>query len=233
MPPLKISIWAALGSILLTIAALHFFHRNRNGEADRLRDENNRMRFQINQREHERSSTVGPSLPNRGGAKISEQNLVPSGRSVSITAAVPVAGDYRNEGQETPLAVMQTFAWACDRGDTATMEKLLWFEGEGREKAKAFMASLPENARGPWTSPEAMAAAVYVGDALNNPFPSATVLEKAEVVQLGEDRVVLKLPGTIRERSEYQKTEGVWKWVITEAVVDDYVKRSTQNNAGR
>jgi len=225
MPPLKISIRAALGSMVLTVAGLYFFHQNRNREADRLRDENNRVRFQINQHEHARASAVSPSLSDRGGAKIIERNSTP--------AVVPIVGDYRNEGQGTPLAVMQTFAWACDRGDTATMEKLLWFEGEGREKAKAFMASLPDNARGPWTSPEAMAAAVYIGDALNNPFPSATLLEKAEVVQLREDRVVLKLPGTVRDRSEYQKTEGVWKWVITEAVVDDYVNRSTQNTAGR
>ena len=30
---------------------------------------------------------------------------------------------YRNEGNATPLATLQTFAWACDRGDIEAVQR--------------------------------------------------------------------------------------------------------------
>jgi len=134
--------------------------------------------------------------------------------------------DYRNEGLATPLATLQTFAWACDRGDIEVVQKLLFFDGPARAKAEALLASMPSTARTAWKSPEEMAATLLTSANMNGPFPGAAILEKATVEPIREGRVMLRLPDTPKDRGEYQKTEDGWRYVITEKMVDDYLARN-------
>ena len=80
----------------------------------------------------------------------------------------------------------------------------------------------------------AMAAALLISDGMNRPYPVATIIEHARTEQLGAGRMVVHLPDTGRPRSECQKTADGWKFAITEAMVDEYVRQSRQRiKAGR
>jgi hypothetical protein len=183
-------------------------------EAARLRSANDRLLF-LAHKNWQQQIRPAVNAPGRS----------PGNRAAAGSPAPPRR--YRNEGQATPLSALQTFAWACDRGDTATVTKLLCFEGGGRAKAEAFMATLPEKTRSQWSSPEAMAATLLTADNMHHPFPDAEVLGEATAEPVGDGRVMLRLPGSPKDRTEYQKTEAGWKYVIKEAVVDAYVARAS------
>jgi hypothetical protein len=223
MSPLKTSLFAALGSAALTVGGFYFVHHSRASEAVTLRAANRQMRFEASRR--------GQAQPAAEGAEVAPGDDPELVRTDAPAPRQTPIGDYRNEGQATPLATLQTFAWACDRGDTETVRGLLCFEGAGRAKVEAFMAALPANLRGPWTTPEEMAAELLTSDGMNHPFPKATILEKATFEKIGEERVILRLPGTSHARTDFQKTAAGWSYLITEAVVDDYIGRNSQAQA--
>ena len=225
---LKTSFFAVLASVALTSGFFHFSHQHRRQEANRLRDANSRLRFEASQhQQRQTAATVSGAKDEPAGGPVKP----PTARPAPIPAPT---GDYRNEGQLTPLATLQTFAWTCDRGDTQAVAKLLFFDRESRDKATAFMATLPEKVRAQWQSPEEMAAALLTAEYMNHPFPGAMILEKATTTQVRADRVRLLLPGTgsLKENTEYQRKDGVWEYVITEAMVDDYVSQAAPVPAG-
>lgn len=133
------------------------------------------------------------------------------------------ATDYRNAGQETPIDALQSYAWACDQADAALMEQLIVFDPAARVKAAAYHASLPPEIKGQWDSLEAMAAALLISEGMRFPNPVAVIIQLALIEPLSSNRVVLRMPGTHLERSEFQQTSAGWKYVITEKSVDDYL----------
>jgi hypothetical protein len=211
MIPLKTSLLAALAAVVVTVGCCYFIQRSRALEAADLRAANEQMRFQVNQR---RTAQAPVAVPAAAAAPA-------SGAMPARTSAL--AEDYRNEGQATPLAALQTIAWACDRGDTATVAQLLYIDPAARVKAEAFLATLPEKTRAQWDSLETAGATIFTADVINYPFPSARILETATVDRISEERVMLRLPDTRRDRTEYQKIGDTWKYVITEALVDAYI----------
>jgi hypothetical protein len=58
-----------------------------------------------------------------------------------------------------------------------------------------------------------------------SPFPNADILETATPERISENRVRLRLPEVPKDRTEYQQTAESWKYVLTEAVVDDSIRR--------
>ncbi len=220
MAPWKTSLLAAGAAIVITAAGLHLGERNRAAEAAELRAANGRMRAEASQRRQAELAPRAVALETAGAATGEVR------RAAAVAVAEP-AGDYRDEGQATPLATLQTFAWACDRGDSERVASLLCFEGAGRAKAVAFMATLPAAARAQWTSPEAMAGELLTANTMKQPFPSAALLERATPEVLGEGRVMLRLPQTPKDRTQYQKFGDKWHYVITEAEVDAYIARAT------
>ena len=93
------------------------------------------------------------------------------------------------------------------------------------------MASLPEAARAQWKNVDEMAATVLTRSIMGRPFPNADILETATAEPITADRVRLRLPDVPRDGTEYQKTPEGWKYVLTEAVVDDYIKRMKERSA--
>jgi hypothetical protein len=218
MSPLKISLITALLSAAVTAGGFHCFQLGRAREAGRLEAENNRMLTEANQRQQVRVA----------GTKQAATSIASAGTMAAAGGAVPPEKPveyYRNEGNATPLATLQTFAWACDRSDTATVGRLLHIDAAARPKAEAFLSSLPENARAQWKTVDEMAAAVLTVSIMASPFPNADILETATPEQISEDRVRLRLPDVPKDRTEYQKTAEGWKYVLTEAMVDDYIRR--------
>jgi hypothetical protein len=216
MSPLKNSLFAALVSAAVTAGCLYAVHHRRAEEAARMRYANNRML----RLEADRIQSVQAPARNAAAEPSAAAAAVSTDRPASNPAP---AGDYRNEGHATPLATLQTFAWACDRGDNETVAKLLCFDPTGRAKALEYMATLPANSHPQWSTPEEMAAAILTSQTMEHPFPNATILDTASVEQIGEDRVILHLPGTARDHTMYQKTDDGWKLVVTDAMVGNYL----------
>jgi type II secretory pathway pseudopilin PulG len=218
MSPLKISLIVGLLSAAVTAGGLRYFHQGRVRELQSLQAQNERLRFEAYQR-----------VQGQAGAKPSTTSTTPA-----VAPAVPappqapagkLAEYYRNEGNATPLATLQTFAWAGDRGDIVTVQRLLYIDAAARPKAEAFMASQPENVRAQWKTVDEMAAALLTKNIMAQPFPNAEILETATVEPIGPDRVKLRMPNVPKDGTEYQKTDDGWKYVLTEKVVDDYIRQ--------
>ena len=237
MSRLKRSLVTAVFAALLTLGAHYTVRANHLKEASRLRAQNDRMRFELSQRREtlmakemnlERAVESARTAPTR-------QDLDDANKTGALSALLGTrrepSGDYRREGQGTPVAALQSIAWACDRGDVAVMQQLIVFDALARAKAEVQLASLPAKGRAQWASPEAMAAALLISDGINHPFPIAAILEQATTEPLSAERVVLHLPDTAREHTEYQKTAEGWKFAITETMVDDYLERASQATA--
>ena len=201
-------------------------------EAVRLRAENDRLRFEAS-RQHQTGVPREEVKPGKLARTASGSDRADRAMSADVPVDESVAGsrvpgaEYRNEGQATPVAAMQTLAWCCDQGDAGRMERLIHFAEAARPKAEAFFHSLPPHVRAQWATPEAMAAALLISAGLNSPYPVASIIAQARVEELGAGRSVVHLPGTSRERMEFQETAEGWKYRISEAMVDDYIRRAT------
>lgn len=220
MSPLKTSLLAAVLSGVVTAGALFHFHRERAGDIRRLQSQNNRLRLEAYQR-----SMVRPVAAPSPAASTSPVASIPMASTAGLaTSPAPrMAEYYRNEGNATPLATLQTFAWACDRGDVEAVSRLLYLDPDARSKAEAFMAALPEATRGQWKTVDEMAASVLTHSIMVRPFPIAEVLATATPEVIGEERVRLRLPNVPKDRTEYQKTGDGWKYALTGAMVDAYI----------
>ncbi len=144
---------------------------------------------------------------------------------VRATDPVPAEGTAR--------AALAAFAGACNRGDIPAVTGMLHFEPAARVKAIAFMDSLPPTMKGKWRHPEELAADLFVDGAMGNPYPTNIVLASAKEEAVREGRVRLLLPDATRDRFEFERTEAGWKYLVTEAMVDGYLRRLVQNAAPR
>src|SRR5688572_31742901 len=220
MSPLKISLVVAVASALLTAGALYRHQQGRVREVRHLQAQNDRLRLEANQRVH-----TQPAVAPRPASTPQVVAVEPS------AAAAPVVrppDHYRNEGNATPHAALQTFAWACDRGDIAAVGRLLYIEEAARPKVEAFVAALPENVRKQWRSADETAAAILTQSVMARPFPRADILETATSEDAGAGRIRLRVPNVPRDGTEYQLTADGWKYVLTEKVVDAYIQRARQ-----
>ena len=223
-----------LAAVVAILAASGWqFHQRqaRAEEAGRLREENNRLRLEASQRlEARRAVLQGRSLKVTSATPV---EVATHSSGISAQGAAPAgrgsAGNYRNEGQSTPHAALQTLAWACDQGDEELMQRLLVFDDIARKKIEAHFAGLPPEARPTGVSLEALAAALYVSDGIQRPYPVAEVLALARFEPVSPTRMILRLPGTKNgDGYEFQQTAEGWKVAITEAVVDDYIRQSAK-----
>lgn len=138
-------------------------------------------------------------------------------------AAVPRPAGYHNAGQADPHAAIETFAWASDRGDTATLAKAIVFGGNGRQRAEAVLAALPRDVQSQFSSPEELYALFIADDALTSPPPPEAVLESLSEQFVGPDRAILTLPGTSHHQ-EFQNTPEGWKYVFPEMAVEEFAQ---------
>lgn len=218
MSPLRSSLVVAALSAVVTAGGHYYLQRHQAREAASLRRQNNAMRVQINQRWHEQLAAAAPAASGVGREAGALADDAPALRRSPVE-------NYRNEGRSTPLGTLQTFAWACDRGDVDTVRQLVQIEAGARHKIEAFRATLPESARAEWKTVEEMAVAMLTLNIMFSPFPNADILATATPEPIREDRVRLRLPGLSKDNTEYQRTAEGWSYVLTEAMVDNYIRR--------
>jgi hypothetical protein len=236
MSPCRLSLLTILVTGLLVSTGQFFARQDRQLEATRLRAENGQLRLRISQQRQaqlKQAESSGPrattapraEASQSSGAPIDAAERAPSKLSQLLKPA------YRNAGQATPVAAMQTLAWACDRGDMEMMEKLQVFDPAAREKAMQFYPALPPEIRAQWATPEAMSAALYISDGMHHPYPGAAVLEQAEFKTISPTRVRLHLPGANGDGYEFQLTAEGWKVAVTMKIVDAYLEGTARRQA--
>jgi len=223
MSPVKSSVLVALVVAVLTAGGLHWFNQGRSREAAKLRRQNNQLRVKAVLRQNEQKRVASPALSRAAAEPV---------RTVPAPLSPPKAA-YRHEGSATARATLQTFAWACDRADVETVQKLIYFDEAARKKLEVLRATLPPSQRQQWPTVEAMAATLFTNQVMAHPFPNADVLDELTIESLREDRAMLRLPGTSKDRTEYQQTPSGWKMVVTEELVDSYIDQSTRMPATR
>jgi len=226
MSPLKTSLFTALIAAALTAGSFYLVQSRRNRDAASLRYANNRLRYDAALRRHAATATPAPTVPAPALAAPAPA------LSTSPAAPSPLPENYRDEGRATPVAALQTYAWACDRGDAKAVANLLYLDAPTRTKAEAYLASLPPPVRARWSSVDAMAATLLTAAVMEHPFPNADLLATATLEPVAAERVRVRLPGTPKDRIELQKTAAGWSYVLTEAVVDAYIARAKAASAG-
>lgn len=221
MSPLKTSVIVAMLSGLATAGGLFKLRQERWREARHLEVQNSQMRLAVYQRNQALITSATPAM-----AAISTSRKDPA--PASAGEAKSAIEYYRNEGNATPLDTLQTFAWACDRGDVELVGRLILIDEAARPKAQAFRAGLPEKVRAQWKTVDEMAAAMLTESIMARPFPNADILETATVEPISAGRVKLRMPNVPRDGTEYQQTADGWKYVITEKMVDAYLSQMRQ-----
>lgn len=93
----------------------------------------------------------------------------PPASALTLGEWLPPAG-WKNRGQATPTAAVETALWAAAGGDVAKLQGMLQLDESVRANAAVMLARLPENARAAYASPEHLIAAftiksVPLGDA--------------------------------------------------------------------
>jgi len=222
MTPLKSSLLFFMLSAALTAGGLFYFHEGRAREARYLKSENSRLRMEAQQRAHAAPPAVAEAASTAKAASVS-----PS------VATAPAPEYYREEGNATPLATLQTFAWATDKADVAYVLRLLYLDSAARTKAEAFWAALPKEAKTQWEAVDEMAAAVLTHSFMRRPWPDAEILAAAQFETISDQRVRLRMPGMPSNGTEFQKTDAGWKYVLTESAVDAYIQHAREEAAAK
>lgn len=219
MSPLKISSIVAVLAVAVTAGGLYVRHGSRQREVQSLRWENDQLR-------REAAARFARDANATNAAATSRADPV-AGPETNAMAPRP-AEYYRNEGNATPRAALQTFAWACDRGDVDAVSRLIVLEPAALRKAEIFWASLPERSRAPWKSVDEMAAAVLARSVMERPFPAHDLLATASAEEISPDRVRLHMPNVPAPRgiTDYQRSADGWRYVVTEQVVDAFIQQS-------
>jgi RNA polymerase sigma factor (sigma-70 family) len=139
--------------------------------------------------------------------------------SASVHPALSPRG-YRDYGRATPRDAMLTSAWAADVCDPAAFAQLITFDGQGRDKALALLAAMPDSIRAQYRTPEEFYGLVLAAATMQGPPPNADIVEQFKIVELRPGRAASRPPGSERNYHEYQLTPDGWKWVIPEQAVE-------------
>jgi hypothetical protein len=209
----------------------YYIRLERHQDIERLRQANASMRVAISE-----TSRSRPLMQPPDPGQSAESNLQRARSKVDLTrdARTGVSAGkvrrwpmrtYRDAGQATPTATLQTMAWACDQGDVESMERLFIFDEDVKAKANSLYLGLPEGLRAEWRSVEAFAAAIIVHNGIEQPYPGSEVLVLAKIKPITAERVIVELPGAVVSGLIFQHTAEGWKYVISEAVVSDYLAR--------
>lgn len=212
MKILKWSILSAVMAAAVTAGGLKYREQTQDGEIRRLRRENNRLRGEAYRRQ---ATTPATAATPRAPAASAAAGVKPT------ETAVRAVEEYRNEGRATARAALQTLAWSCDRGDAEMLMKLMQLEPEARAKAEAYYAGLAPEARGQWKSADEMVATLMTLAAQMSPFPSADVLAATVMEPAGDDRMLLRVPGTNKDRLPFRRgADGNWSFSLDAAMMD-------------
>jgi hypothetical protein len=139
-----------------------------------------------------------------------------------LNEMVPADG-WRNAGQATPAATLETALWAAAAGDVESLAGLLAIDPVARVHLNGLLMRLPESLRHEYDTPERLMALLTARDV---PSDGAAQIRDAHLSATGGTEVV----AVLRDASQKQRLatltlrqEGPdWKLIVPAAVVDRY-----------
>lgn len=210
MSPLKIVVISSVVAVVFTTGGLYRRQQAKAGEVGWLREQSSQLRLKA------RDLARAAPAPTQ---RMSKPTLIAS--SAAPTDRAVVHEEYRNDGRATARAALHTLAWCCDRADVEALKSLVQPEPDARAKAEAFYTSLAAEGRGQWKSADEMVASFVMLAAQMSPFPSADVLDAAAMEPQGDDRMLLRLPGTRKDRLPFRRgADGNWSCVVDARTMD-------------
>lgn len=137
------------------------------------------------------------------------------------------AADWKNVGNATPQAALQTLLWAGAGGNVAALASSLRLETpQARAAAEALLAALPATERDKYGSPEQLMAELTVPD-----IPIASVkIRSWDKVSADGDQVMVQLElfktadpklATLR----FARENDQWRLIVPQEVVNHYANR--------
>jgi len=126
-----------------------------------------------------------------------------------------------NVGRATPTGAAQTLVWAMQHGDIKSAAAVLAFDPPERAKLETFIATLPENIRAEYDTPEKLMAFVMSGSP--KPIAGVQLLSQTQPDANTEiHRVQVQYQsGEVRQDDlTFRREADGWKQVVSPSTVD-------------
>lgn len=150
----------------------------------------------------------------------------------AITDGPLPASEWKNAGQATPVATLETALWAAGGGNMEALAQTILLEGAARTKAEALFATLPPADQAKYGSPAQLVALltakdVPLGTAKINELKPRNDEEKA--AWRGDAKVTATLTDANGRSPKFiwltaRNDGGTWRLVVPEKTVDKYVE---------
>jgi RNA polymerase sigma factor (sigma-70 family) len=215
-----------------TESALVAAIKERDDLPDRLRSSEQRVAQQALQ------NGPGAIAPNQV-QPMSSRSDAPQSRAAerNLVGEMTPVKDFKNAGNKTPSATVETLNWARENGDTVAMGKLISFSADGGSKAAAIFAGLSPDERAEYSisTPEEMIAYFFSGMGSN-----FAAVQQLGLTQSGDDDATIPVliqkenGGVSNYQFDLQRTADGWKWVVpdnTIASVGSLLSKNASNNS--
>ncbi|HUR57258.1 MAG TPA: hypothetical protein VM029_06090 [Opitutaceae bacterium] len=130
-------------------------------EVEELQRETERLRRKPPD-EAELKSPQANASANTSGAQVDKLSPAADASARLPSGIWRAAAEWKNRGDATPHATVETALWAAAGGDIGTLESCLVLDAETRAKADALLAGLPQTTRGAYPTVDRLIAAFTV-----------------------------------------------------------------------
>lgn len=220
MTKTQTALVGALVAAGITVGAGAFIVRPLRQENASLRQQNAQMQQALRDNPKAAAAVTANSLAVLAG-RVQQRKANEGRKATPAPGEAPRTDVYRDMGNKTPDAALETFTGACFNSDSESIGKLIYFDGEGRKIAERVLASLPEAVRAQYPTPEALYGFFTAADCLVAPPPAdPAVIKKAELSYLSAERVAFRRPGQTSGGQEFQLTQDGWKRVYPERAIE-------------
>ncbi len=142
-------------------------------------------------------------------------------RQLSLVQGAIGVENWRDAGQDSPAASLESALWSAAGGDTARLAETLDIDPAYRSKASALLGMLPAEFHGRFATAEELVAFLMIRDV---PLGSAEVLQQFE--SAGDTRLSVQLVDTVGRRKvvvlSFRQTGPTWRLAVPEEAIDRY-----------
>jgi hypothetical protein len=179
-------------------------------EMERLRGEIDALSRRVEQADHDAAQPQSTAVT---------KDAAPAKEAIAASA-------WKNAGQATPEAVLETALWSAKEGEIATLAGTLLLDERARTKAQALLASLPDAARAQYGTPEQLVAFLTAKD-----LPLTSLRVDGMSVNGDEAQMVVNVPTAanldkLTELELHRSTDG-WQIKVPESAIDKYARTLT------
>ncbi|HTQ32480.1 MAG TPA: hypothetical protein VMI53_14820 [Opitutaceae bacterium] len=136
--------------------------RQQNQEMAQLRNDNERLNASVVQLQELRKSQIDAVLARQAAAL--PPASAPADRDAQLAAEFVSVANLKNAGTKTPKEAAETYLWALDRLETATLAKVLRLNDVSLSRIRALYASLPQGDQAECRTAEEMFAMIYASE---------------------------------------------------------------------